>query len=265
MLVKMSDMVGGRGGREFVTHLHTHGENIKEIYVSAGDFVDSLQIVFENALGQPDALAKAGGNGGRHFVFVLDEDEYLVSVTGSAGDFVDQIQFHTNKKSSPVYGGQGGTPFEFRATEGEEIAGFFGRAGWFIDSLGVATRPLDIPESPKTVTETVTAAVEYVQEKVNDVKETIEQAVREAKPKDLQKIEGIGPKISHILVENGIPDLTALAETQVDNLRDILKDAGSRYKLADPSTWPEQAKVGVDDGMKALKAFQKQLKGGRRK
>ena len=77
MRVKMSDMVGGGGGHEFVSHLHTHSENIKEIYVSAGDFVDSLQIVFENALGQPDALGKVGGNGGRHFLFSLDEDEHL--------------------------------------------------------------------------------------------------------------------------------------------------------------------------------------------
>ncbi|NET74155.1 MAG: hypothetical protein F6K62_25470 [Sphaerospermopsis sp. SIO1G2] len=51
----------------------------------------------------------------------------------------------------------------------------------------------------------------------------------------------------------------------MDKLNAILQDAGSRYKLADPSTWPEQAKVGVDEGMKALKAFQNQLKGGRRK
>ena len=263
MLVKMSNLVGGDGGREFTSYLHTNGESIKAIHISAGDFIDGFQIVFETAIGQPDALPRVGGDGGRHFEFPLDEDEHLVSVTGRAGDFIDQIQFHTNKKSSAVYGGPGGEPFTLSAADGEEIAGFFGRSGWFIDSLGIATRPI-APPAP-TVTETVTAALGYVQEMVSDAKETIEQVVREAKPKDLQKIEGIGPKISHILVENGIPDLAVLAETQVDKLKDILKDAGSRYKLADPSTWPEQAKVGVDEGMKALKAFQSQLKGGRRK
>ena len=284
MLVKMSDMFGGNGGREFVTHLHTHGEQISEIRVAAGDFVDGLQIVFTNALGQPDELPIVGGDGGTRADFVLDEDEYLVGISGRYGDFIDQIQFHTNKRVSPVYGGSGGDVFSLYAAEGEEVAGFFGRAGWFIDAIGIATRPIEKPEAAPSMAEkatgAMTAALGFVQEKVAEAQgkvvekvaevqekaaEVVEKVTREAKPKDLQKIEGIGPKISQILVAKGIVDLTALAETGVEQLQAILKDAGSRYKLADPTTWPEQAKIGADEGMKALKAFQATLKGGRKK
>ena len=83
MLVKMSDLVGGRGGREFTSYLHTNGENIKAIYISAGDFIDSLQIVFENGMSQPDTLPKVGGEGGYRFEFFLDEDEqqYVLPLT----------------------------------------------------------------------------------------------------------------------------------------------------------------------------------------
>ena len=274
MMVKMSELFGGNNGREFVTHLHTQGEQITEIHISAGDFIDALQIRFTNALGQPDSLPFVGGKGGETFLFALDEDEYLVGISGRSGDFVDQIQFHTNKRVSPAYGGKGGDVFALYASEGEEVAGFFGRAGWFVDSIGIATRPLHQPETaatqsiPQRTNEALNAALSYVQEKVADAQtktaDAISQVTGEVKLKELQAIEGIGPKISQLLADQGVVDLAALAETQVERLQEILGEAGARYKLADPSTWPEQAKVGVGKGLKALKSFQQSLKGGRK-
>jgi len=272
MSVEISSQFGGQGGQEFIIHLQEDSERIVAIQGTAGDFVDAFQIISLNAAGQYSELDVVGGSGGQQFLFELNDGEYLTGISGRYAGFIDQIQFHTNLRTSPIYGGAGGQKFSLRAPAGAEVVGFAGRADWYIDAIAIVTRPLAAPSVVETATEAVTktivAAQELVAEKVADVKEKAAEvvaAVREAKPKDLQKIEGIGPKISHILVENGIPDLAALADTQVDSLKGILKDAGSRYKLADPTTWPEQAKVGVDEGMKALKAFQAKLKGGRRK
>ncbi len=59
--------------------------------------------------------------------------------------------------------------------------------------------------------------------------------------KDLQKISGIGPKVSVLLVEAGIINYQDLANANVERLRDILNAAGTRYAMIDPATWPKQA------------------------
>lgn len=59
---------------------------------------------------------------------------------------------------------------------------------------------------------------------------------------DLKAIAGIGPKIEALLHEAGIRTYAQLAETPVERLREILAQAGPRFRLADPSSWPEQAR-----------------------
>lgn len=59
-------------------------------------------------------------------------------------------------------------------------------------------------------------------------------------PDDLKHIDGIGPRISSVLQAAGIRTFALLAETDIAQLRDILKDAGVR---ANPSTWPKQASL----------------------
>ncbi len=81
-------------------------------------------------------------------------------------------------------------------------------------------------------------------------------------PDDLQRIEGIGPKISGLLQENGISTFGQLAETDVDRLGQILDEA-NLGRLADPSTWPDQAKLAAAGDWAALEALQDQLLGGR--
>jgi nucleotidyltransferase/DNA polymerase involved in DNA repair len=59
-------------------------------------------------------------------------------------------------------------------------------------------------------------------------------------PDDLKHIDGIGPRISSVLQAAGIRTFAQLAETDIAQLKDILKDAGIR---ANPSTWPDQASL----------------------
>jgi len=80
---------------------------------------------------------------------------------------------------------------------------------------------------------------------------------------DLKIIEGIGPKIEKILKAASINNWQELADTQVEQLRTILKDAGDRYRIHDPSTWPMQAQMAADWKWTELKDYQDYLVGGR--
>ncbi|MEM9930085.1 MAG: helix-hairpin-helix domain-containing protein, partial [Bacteroidota bacterium] len=85
------------------------------------------------------------------------------------------------------------------------------------------------------------------------VAETLEEVVEES----FKVIEGIGPKIESVLKASGILSLNQLAETPADRLREILEEAGSRFKSHDPKTWPVQAGLAADGKLKELKAWQK--------
>lgn len=88
--------------------------------------------------------------------------------------------------------------------------------------------------------------------------------VQPSRPDDLKKVEGIGPKIAGLLNEDGILTYADLANADVDRLKRILKKAGSQYRIADPTTWPEQAALANKGDWDSFKALQDQLKGGRR-
>lgn len=90
-----------------------------------------------------------------------------------------------------------------------------------------------------------------------------EPDTRAGRPKDLELIEGIGPKIAELLVEHGIVDLALLAAAPVEQLREILGMGGRRFRLADPTTWPEQARLAASGMWDALTELQSRLKAGR--
>jgi predicted flap endonuclease-1-like 5' DNA nuclease len=80
-------------------------------------------------------------------------------------------------------------------------------------------------------------------------------------PDNLEIIEGIGPKIAAILQSAGITTFNQLAAADVDRLREILENSGLR--LADPSSWGEQARLAADGDQTGLKALQDRLNAGR--
>jgi predicted flap endonuclease-1-like 5' DNA nuclease len=82
---------------------------------------------------------------------------------------------------------------------------------------------------------------------------------------DLQRIEGIGPRIAGVLQEAGITTFARLAEMQPGQIEEVLAKADPRLaRLARPETWPEQAALATEDQWEALEALQNDLKGGRR-
>jgi len=83
------------------------------------------------------------------------------------------------------------------------------------------------------------------------------------KPNDLKKIEGIGPKIAELLTNAGLPTFTDVAGASPEKLKEILTEAGSRYQMHDPTTWPDQAKLAADGKWDELETLQDNLKGGK--
>jgi len=92
---------------------------------------------------------------------------------------------------------------------------------------------------------------------------TTRRAQASTKPDDLVIIEGIGPKIAHILQENGIQTFADLAEADLNRIKEILQKAGLS-NIANPTTWAEQAQLAADSHWDELKDLQGKLKAGRR-
>jgi predicted flap endonuclease-1-like 5' DNA nuclease len=81
-------------------------------------------------------------------------------------------------------------------------------------------------------------------------------------PDDLKVIEGIGPKIEEILNKEGIHTFEQLTETSVLRMAGILKKAGPRFQLHDPSTWPQQANLAKQQKWEELERFKIKLISG---
>ncbi len=80
---------------------------------------------------------------------------------------------------------------------------------------------------------------------------------------DLKIVEGIGPKIEEILHAAGIDSFTTLAGKDGEEIREILLAQGARYKMFDPTTWPEQAKLAADGKFDELQVLKDSLHGGK--
>ncbi|MDX1477964.1 MAG: helix-hairpin-helix domain-containing protein [Saprospiraceae bacterium] len=97
-----------------------------------------------------------------------------------------------------------------------------------------------------------------------DVSGTKEVFGKAIKLNDFKLIEGIGPKIEQLLKKAGISTWWDLADASVKSIQEILDQAGPRYRLADPGTWPKQARLAAKGDWKKLKAYQDELDGGRK-
>jgi len=119
-------------------------------------------------------------------------------------------------------------------------------------------------DTPVSVGNTATPAVskKAITKKKKTTKKK-KKATKSAKD-NLKLIEGIGPKIEGLLNDAGIITFEELTATKVDFLKAILEDAGSRYKMHDPSTWAEQAGLAHKEEWDALEKLQEELKGGRK-
>ena len=83
------------------------------------------------------------------------------------------------------------------------------------------------------------------------------------KSDDLKIVEGIGPKIESVLKAAGIENWSKLAAINAQEIKAILDQAGKRFRLHDPTTWPQQARLAVEAKWDELKKLQDKLDGGK--
>jgi len=88
---------------------------------------------------------------------------------------------------------------------------------------------------------------------------TAATAIPPEEQNNLQIIEGIGPAMEKVLHDNGIQTWKDLAQTSPDQLRSILEKYGSKYRIIDPSSWPQQAALAAEGKWDELIALQKSL------
>jgi predicted flap endonuclease-1-like 5' DNA nuclease len=105
-------------------------------------------------------------------------------------------------------------------------------------------------------------SVQELQARLQERDATLEKLRGQIEPDDLKRIEGIGPKISGVLADAGIMTFGQLADADVGRLQQVLTDAG--MTLADPASWPEQARLAAAGDWTALEKLQDELQGGRR-
>lgn len=82
---------------------------------------------------------------------------------------------------------------------------------------------------------------------------------------DLTVVEGIGPKINELFNNAGIKTFAQLAAATVPQLRKILDDGGSRFRIANPGTWAQQGALAAANKWTELKKLQDELSGGLKK
>ena len=130
---------------------------------------------------------------------------------------------------------------------------------------GIPLQPVEPGEAVETnradshSAETSAAAAEMRSSLIPEENQVAQAAQRDD---DLKVIEGVGPKIELILKNAGIHTYQALANTSVEQLYQVLHRANLR--LADPNTWPEQARLAANANWDFLKALQARTRANRR-
>jgi|GEM_PF-3359915 len=80
---------------------------------------------------------------------------------------------------------------------------------------------------------------------------------------DLKIVEGIGPKIAEHLGKHGLRTWSDMAAAKPAQLKKVLDEAGDRFQLHDPSNWPEQCRMMVENRWDELRKYQRKLSSAR--
>ena len=128
---------------------------------------------------------------------------------------------------------------------------------------GVAETVAPIKKAKPAAKTASPASTPKVEKEASTAAAAAPKAAASGKPDQLKKIEGIGPKIAEHLVAGGLVSFADLADASQEQLKQILTDAGPRYQMHDPGTWPMQAALARDGKWDELNVLQDKLDGGK--
>ena len=88
---------------------------------------------------------------------------------------------------------------------------------------------------------------------------TAKGAAKSTASDDLKLVDGIGPKIAEHLVKHGLRTWNDVATAKPEDLRKVLNEAGDRFHMHDPGTWPKQCRLMVEDRWEELRKYQRMI------
>lgn len=142
-----TSLAGGPGGTVFVDGDIPAGTDVVEVRIQAGEYVDSVQMIYELPDGRSLMAVRHGGDGGRAATFRLERGEYIVGLSGRCGTHVDSLRIHTNMRTSQLFGGSGGDrDFRIDIPDDNQATGFMGRSGTYLDAIGLTYARTPAPQ-----------------------------------------------------------------------------------------------------------------------
>lgn len=139
---------GGTGGSNAWETSCPKGYLATGLIGASGSYIDSAglqcnRLEPSGATGQAAVADARGGTGGNKFSLSCPTNQFLVTVMGRAGIYVDQISTYCETidlsqsfHSDPV-GGEGGNAFIAKCPSGYAVTGLYGRSGNWLDSLNI--------------------------------------------------------------------------------------------------------------------------------
>jgi hypothetical protein len=127
---------GGTGGSWFARKPSTCSYRLYAVSVTATIYVTSITLWYRRGNERPVSWT-TGKPAGKRQTLNFGTGEYLKTVGGAYGQFLDRLSLTTNTGKSINIGGGGGSSFgPITAPSGYDFRGFFGYSGNWIDGIG---------------------------------------------------------------------------------------------------------------------------------
>ena len=133
----INDYIGSSGGSYFNDNHFWENRKITALKLNCGEFVNSIQVRYGNEWGpvHGGSSSKSCGdeNIGNTYTYILRDTEYIHTIKGRYGAYIDHIVFVTNIRMLPKCGRDGGGTT--KTTSGRRLMYISGRAGCHVDGI----------------------------------------------------------------------------------------------------------------------------------